>query len=78
MLTSKKSRFEKKACINFCDSMGKEFLELAKMAEKKRRLRVVVKRCSLEEKSRLKRPKISVRIRDLCSRHQKAKTVPQQ
>ena len=35
MLTSKKSRFEKEACINFCDSMGKEFLELAKMAEKK-------------------------------------------
>ena len=44
--------WKKALTIDFCDSMDKEFLELAKKAGKKTRFKFVVKRRSLEEKSR--------------------------
>ena len=57
----------KKALIDFCDSMDKEFLELAKKAEKKQDLKLSSKGTTLKRNADEKRLEISVLESEICA-----------
>ena len=57
----------KKALIDFCDSMDKEFLELAKKAAKKQDLKLSSKGTTLKRNADEKRLEISVLESEICA-----------
>ena len=63
----KEIELRKKALIDFCDSMDKELLKLAKKDEKKQDLNLPSKGTALKRKAVEKRPEISVLESGICA-----------